>query len=86
MTGLAIVCTGRHTHPQTAAIAGDLHALTPGDGRRPRRKQQKGGMEYRCPECGQRRRLGERRMVRLAGMELAFREAGVSVPVDISFM
>jgi hypothetical protein len=99
-----VVCTGRHTHPQTTAVAESLHPLPPYerdpalsdyaairreiDRPAPRRKRPKNTVVYRCPICGEHRRLGGRRTGRLMSLSFALGdiEGLGKLPVDISFM
>jgi hypothetical protein len=108
MTRVIVVCTGRNTHPETAAEpanfpADPLPAPPPPPTAeaieelrtRPRRKDRSAAIEYACPECGQRRRLGVRRLGRLLRADDAVNDAASAlygerapafVPVDLSFM
>jgi hypothetical protein len=106
MTSLVLVCTNRNTHPATtvdvtdqqppkppghdpapslAEVMAEMKAHPP-----PRRGRDTSYVEYRCPACGQRRRLGSRRLNRFLNAQFALADAQLegldNVPLDISFI
>jgi len=82
--GIVFVCSGRHTHPVTAAARNEPTAVMGGGRKRNWTSPVTSSHEWRCPACGRTLRLGDRRAGQLAaGLAAMSGEPGES-QVDIS--
>jgi hypothetical protein len=82
--GIAFICTGRHTHPVTAADRNEPTAIMGGGRKRNWTSPVTSCHEWRCPVCGRTLRLGDRRARQLAAGLAALPGAPGEPQVDIS--
>jgi hypothetical protein len=82
--GIVFVCTGRHTHPVTAAVPNEPTAAWGGGRKRNWTSPVTSCHEWRCPVCGRTLRLGGRRAGQLAAGLAAIPGEPRESQVDIS--
>lgn len=82
--GIVFVCTGRHTHPVTAAARNEPTAVMGGGRKRHWTSPVTSRLEWRCPVCGCTLRLGDRRIRQLAAGLAAIPGEPGEPQVDIS--